>query len=188
MLYHVSQKAGLKVLQPHVSTHKKAYVYAIENMVTGMLFGVRKDDFDFLISTDSDHISSVYECYPDAFRSIYEGKSCSVYQVNEAGFQRGKTSWSAELVCEHEVEVINEIVIEDLYQRLLDEEQKGNLRIHRYEFCDDYRKKIASHVVDRLIRFDIDLSRCMEQDKRFASHYKGIIRQLLGAMDGHLLA
>lgn len=188
MLYHVSQKAGLKVLQPHVSTHKKAYVYAIENRVTGMLFGAPKDDFDFILSTDSDYNPAVYECYPNAFRSIYEGKSCSVYQVNEAGFQRGKTSWSAELVCEHEVEVINEIVIEDLYQRLLEEERKGGLRIYRYEFCDEYRKKIAAHVVDRLIRFDIDLGSCMEQDKRFASHYKGIIRQLLGAMDGHLLA
>lgn len=36
MLYHVSPKAGLKILQPHKSTHKKAYVYAIENMVTGI--------------------------------------------------------------------------------------------------------------------------------------------------------
>ena len=61
MLYHVSQKTGLKALQPHVSTHKKAYVYAIENMVTGILFGAKQDDFDFIINTDEKGIPAIYE-------------------------------------------------------------------------------------------------------------------------------
>lgn len=52
MLYHVSQTAGLSVLKPHLSSHGKPYVYAIENLVTGLLFGVKQDDFDFLIDTD----------------------------------------------------------------------------------------------------------------------------------------
>ena len=50
MLYHISKTAGLKILKPHVSTHKKAYVYAIENVVIGLLFGASQDDFDFIIS------------------------------------------------------------------------------------------------------------------------------------------
>lgn len=37
MLYHVSQTSGLKTLQPHVSTHKKLYVYAVQNIITGLL-------------------------------------------------------------------------------------------------------------------------------------------------------
>lgn len=68
MLYHVSPKAGLKTIQPHVSTHKKAYVYAIENMVTGILFGAKQDDFDFIISTDESDTPIIYECYPDALK------------------------------------------------------------------------------------------------------------------------
>ncbi|MBD5533458.1 MAG: hypothetical protein HDQ98_14880 [Lachnospiraceae bacterium] len=187
MLYHVSQKKGLKTLQPHVSTHKKAYVYAIENMVTGMLFGIKKDDFDFIISIEDEGTPVVWECYPEAFQKNYQGKSCSVYQVDEKGFLRGMTSWSPELVCESEVEVLEEIVIDDLYQRLLEEEQKGNLKIHRYEFCEEYRRKIAAHIVDRLIRFGIDLNTCMERDERFSTYYKGIIQALLSAEDGHLL-
>lgn len=187
MLYHVSQKTGLKSLQPHVSTHNKAYVYAIENMVTGMLFGTKQDDFDFNISTDDKGIPVIYECYPNAFQSIYKEKSCSVYQVNDEGFQRGITSWEPELVCENEVEVINEIFIEDLYQRLLEEEQGGNLIIHKYEFCDEYRKTIASHIIDRLIRFEIDLNKCIEQDRRFSIYYKDLVQELVSVMDGHLL-
>lgn len=187
MLYHVSPKTGLKLLQPHVSTHKKAYVYAIENMVTGMLFGTKQDDFDFIISTDDEGSPIIYECYPNAFQSIYKGKSCSVYQVNDEGFQRGITSWESEFVCENEVEVINEILIKDLYQRLLEEEQHSNLIIHRYEYCNEYRKKISSHIVDRLIRFEIDLNKCIELDRRFSLYYKGLVQELVRVMDGHLL-
>lgn len=187
MLYHVSPTAGLKILRPHVSTHKKAYVYAIESMVTGMLFGVHKDDFDFIIATDSEGVPDLYECYPGAFQNVYQGKGCSVYEVCEEGFQRGMTSWSVELVCEKEVNILNETVVEDLYQRLLEEEQKGRLRIHRYEFCDEYRERISCHVVDRMIRFGVDLHKCMEQDRRFSAYYKGIVQALISATDGHLL-
>lgn len=187
MLYHVSPEKGLKTIKPHISSHKKAYVYAIENMVTGLLFGVRMDDFDFMILTDDDGIPSVYECYPDALPKVYEGKTCSVYMVDDSGFQRGMTSWSAELVCDKEVEVIRELVIDDLYKRLLEEEQDGRLHIFRYEFCDEYRKKIAKHIVDRLIRFELDPDRCIAQDARFATYYRNVIEGLVGLTDGHLL-
>ena len=187
MLYHVSNKSGLKRLKPYISSHKKAYVYAIEDMVTGLLFGAKKDDFDLIILTEEDGISSVYECYPNAFQSIYKGKGCSVYLVKEEGFQRGMTSWSPELVCENEVEIMEEIIIEDLYQKLLEEENNGNLRVYRYEFDNNYRKKIASHVVDRIIRFDIDLDNCMTYDRRFLLYYKDIVLSLKIIMDGHLL-
>ena len=97
------------------------------------------------------------------------------------------TSWSPELVSEKEVPVINEIVVADLHEKLLEEEKNGNLQICRYEYSEDYRKKIASHVVDRLLRFDIDLEHIAEQDKRFSLYYKGIVDALLAVTDGHLM-
>lgn len=187
MLYHVSGKAGLKTLQPHASTHKKPYVYAIENMVTGLLFGVKQDDFDFIISTDENDKPVVYECYPDAFQRIYQGKGCSVYEVGDEGFLRGMTSWEPELVSESEVRVINEIVIADLYDRLLEEERNGKLLVYRYEYSDEYRKKIALHIVDRMLRFQIDLNNIIEQDSRFSGPYRKIVQELLSITDGHLL-
>ena len=68
MLYHISKIAGLKILKPQVSTHKKAYVYAIENVVTGLLFGAPHDDFDFIISEENG-IPVIMECYPNVLRS-----------------------------------------------------------------------------------------------------------------------
>lgn len=187
MLYHVSPTPGLKVLRPHVSSHHRAYVYATEHLVTGLLFGVRKDDFDFRISTDERGISTVSECYPGAFQRVYQGKSCSAYVVDDEGFQRGMTSWSEEVVRESDTPVKEEIVIPDLYQRLLEEEERGALVIHRYAFDPAYRAEIAAHVVDRLIRFDVNLHQICDQDERFRTHYKGLVDGLLSLMDGHLL-
>ena len=187
MPYHVSPFAGLKTLQPKVSSHKGGYVYAIENLVTGLLFGAKWDDFDFILDTDENGTPVVYECYPDAFKSVYQGKNCSVYFLNEEGFQRNKTTWSAELVCENEVQVMEEHVIDDLYNRLLEEEQNKNLIVHRYAYCTEYRKTISNHIVDRLIRFEMDLSSIIESDNKFSKYYKSIITELVQITDGHLL-
>lgn len=186
MVYHISETPGITVLVPKMSTHKKAYVYAIEDLATGLLFGARKDDFDFIISTDDDGRPHVYECYPDGFRKNYEGKCCSVYELPEEGFLRGMTSWSPELVSEREVRVLRETIVPDLYQRLLEEEKEGNLVVHRYQDTPEYRKRISGHIVDRLIRFDV-LSGAWEKDVRFATYYRPVIEALLAAMDGHLL-
>ena len=187
MLYHVSPVSGLTTLQPHVSTHGIGYVYAVENMVTGLLFGVKQDDFDFILFTDEEGTPVIYECYPDALKSVYQGKNCSVYLLNDDGFQRNKTSWNAELVCENEVQVIEELVIDDLYNRLLDEERNKKLIIHRYEHCTEYRKRISNQIVDRLIRFEIDLESITRHDNRFSTYYKAIVTELMHITDGHLL-
>ena len=185
MVYHVSSTSGLKVLIPHVSSHNKAYVYATEDLVTGLLFGARHDDFDFLLNTNEEGIPEVYECYPDAFRTVYQGKCCSVYEIQDAGFLRGMTSWSPELVCESEVTVENEIMIQDLYNRLLQEESNHNLILHRYTDALEHKKRISEHIVDRLIRFDA--LKYLETDRRFQKYYRSIIEALHCVMDGHLL-
>ena len=185
MLYHVSNIAGIKKLEPRVSTHKKSYVYAIDHLATALLFGAKHDDFDFLLVEDENGRPAIYECYPNAFEQVYSKKSCSVYELKEEGFLRGMTSWEPELVCEHEVEVMREIPVADLYQRLLEEESCGNLVVNRYEESIEYKKLISEHIVDRLIRFDA--LEHLETDKRFQTYYKKICEALLSAMDGHLL-
>lgn len=188
ILYHVSPTPGLTVLTPHASSHGKSYVYAIDDLTTGLLFGAKKDDFDFLLSTGGDGIPDVYECYPSAFQQVYEGKNCSVYEVSGDTFQRGMTSWEPELVSESAVPVLREALVPDLYAALLEQEKQGSLRIHPYSHTPEYRTLIASHVTDRMIRFDLDLERITETDPRFATHFNRLVDALREAMDGHLLA
>lgn len=187
IVYHVSPTPGLKALTPRVSSHGKPYVYAIDNLTTGLLFGVHKDDFDFGIYTDEQGTPDVYECYPDAFRTVYQEKGCSVYELSGETFLRGMTTWKPELVSEVAVPVLREIPVSDLYAALLAEEAKGSLRIHRYASTPEYREIIASHVVDRMVRFNLDLEKITETDPRFATHFKGLVDGLKSLTDGHLL-
>lgn len=153
-------------------------MYAVDNLATGLLFGVKKDDFDFLITTDEEDRPVVYECYPDALRQKYEGESCSVYELSEQGFIRGATSWAPELVSEQEVPVLRETVVPDLYGRLLEEEKNGNLVLNRYQDTPEYRKVILLTIVDRLVRFDV-LDGDWQQDSRFRTYYRPLIEGLL---------
>lgn len=186
MLYHVSHTPGITVLQPHISSHGKPYVYAIEDLVTGLLFGAKKDDFDFLLYSDEQGKPVLCECYPDAFRKKYGGQSCSVYEVEETGFLRGVTGWTPELVCECAVNVARETSVPDLYARLLEEERQGNLTVRRYSDDPDYRAMISRHIVDRLIRFDLlEYFDC--RDERGSLYFRSLIDGLKAVLDGHLL-
>lgn len=182
MPYHVSATAGLRTLKPQRSTHGKAYVYAVDHVVTGLLFGAPHDDFDFIIDEENG-IPVVSECYPDAFRLIFRGKSCSVYEVAADGFLRGMTPWQSELVCESDVAVLRETPIADLSARLLAEERAGNLILHRYADTAEYRRLVSEHIVDRLVRFDAVYT----EDERLLQHYGKLIDALRGILDGHLL-
>lgn len=186
MLYHVSPTPGLRVLRPGVSSHGKAYVYAIDNMTTALLFGAPHDDFDLMLDAEEAGRPEVCECYPDAFRTVYQGRRCSLYEVDEAGFRRGATGWEPELVCGEEVPVLRETAVEDLYALLLEREAQGALLVRRYRDEPDYKRRVAEHIVDRLIRFDA-LERFEKADPRGRRYYGGIISALRSAMDGHLL-
>lgn len=182
MLYHISKTTGLKVIKPQVSTHKKPYVYAIENVVTGLLFGAQHDDFDFIILEENGK-TVMMECYPDAFQSVFQGKSCSIYEIPEEGFMRGITSWYPELVSEKEVAVVSETYVSDLYSRLLDEEASKKLVIRRYEDTKEYKHLVSEHIIDRLIRFDLVYS----ENEKLNKHYGRLMAALQSIMDGHLL-
>lgn len=185
MLYHVSNIRGLKVLEPRLSTHGKSYVYAINNMVTALLFGASKDDFDFLMDENELGIPVVYECYPNAFEKIYSNKSCSVYGIDESGFMGGKTGWNPELVNENKVDILSETIIDNLYEKLIEAENNGRLIIHRFENSNEYKKIISNHIVDRLIRFGV-LDNPIKDD-RLLMYFENIISVLKDILNGKYL-
>lgn len=185
MLYHVSPTPGITVLEPRVSSHGKAWVYATPSLVTGLLFGVRHDDFDLRISTLEDGRTEVCECYPGAFQRVYQGKSCTVYHVSEDGFLQGQTSWTAEWVCPDPVRVKDSEMVEDIHQRLMQEVEQGNMVLRLWSEDAAYKAMIAQHVVDRLIRFNaLDVIR---KDPIRGPHFARLIAALEQAMNGDLL-
>ncbi len=213
MLYHASDTPNLIVLEPRASAHSAygtPYVFALESFAQTLVFGARHDDFDFNISTVDGRLV-VSECYPGALESVYAGKSCSVYAVADDGFERGKTGWSSELVCPHEVKVASETRIDDLLTAL-----RENDEVELVEYCDEpeYKRFVANHVVDRMIRFGVldrapaksdadgsdaqgaptaacgdgpELLCYADRDERFRTHYKRLVDALKQAISGELL-
>lgn len=175
MLYHASHISGLKVLKPQVSTHGKAYVYAIKSKLMAMLFGAPKDDFDLLIDAE-DGKPVLYECYPDAIKKVYSKKSCSLYTLEETGFLDGMTGWEEELVCASPVSVVREDIIEDIYAQLMLAAREGECRIHFFEPSKEYLSFLREELQERVDAFGIT-EEYRKQDVRFVRYHNRLLNQ-----------
>lgn len=184
MLYHVSPAAGLAILEPRVSTHGAAYVYALQNRAAALLFGARHDDFDFLIDEENG-LPAVYECWPGAFEAVFRNKSCTVYTVAEDGFLQGVTGWAPEWVCPRPVAVQSGESVADLAAALEAESAAGRLALHRFGNEPAYKKLIAGHITDRLLRFD--RVEAAGQDPRFQTYFAGLLAALQRVLSGEYL-
>lgn len=184
MLYHTSTVTGLLQLEPRVSSHGIPYVYAIENKVTSMLFGAKKDDFDFLMD-EEEGIPILMECYMGAFDHVYSEKSCSVYELSHESFQKGRTNWSVEWVSEQPVKILREFRILDLKEELLQQVERGALILHCFQNTLPYKAKISDHIIDRMIRFN-KFER-IHEDTRFAQYFPNLIKQYQELISGRFL-
>lgn len=173
MLFHASTQAGLKELHPQTSTHGKAYVYAINNRLTALLFGAPKDDFDLLMD-EQDGKPVIYECYPDALKKVYGGKACSLYAVAEDGFLTGQTGWEPELVCEHAVPVLAEERIADLYEAIAGAIRAGDCILCAYSQSEGYRRFLKEELGERIQAFGITQAQ-MDADPRFQLYFNDIL-------------
>lgn len=173
MLYHASNISGIKVLKPQISTHQKPYVYAIRSRLMAMLFGTPKDDFDLLIDAQ-DGKPVLYECYPDAFKSVYAGKSCSIYTVEEAGFLQGVTGWEEEWVCPNAVPVVQEEGVEDIYAQLMLAFQAGECIMHPFTQNEKYLAFIREELQKRVEAFGIS-EEYRQKDQRFVQYHNKLL-------------
>ena len=155
-LYHVSNVPNITILEPRVSTHGKAYVYATKNLELALLFGSKKSygDFDGIYGTLSDGRPYFYEAYKGAFERRFKGERCFIYEVDPNTFKDGKTSFSAEVVSEEPVKVLHCKEVKDLYEYLKDLVKKNKIVLHPYSLDKDYQSKIDKHIEDRIIRFN----------------------------------
>ena len=173
MLYHASQQAGIKELVPKISTHGKSYVYALNSRLTALLFGSPKDDFDILID-EADGKPVIHECYPNALKKVYSGKSCSIYEVREDGFLSGQTGWDSELVCERSVPVAAEERIKNIYDEIVDAVQSGACIFHAYSKDAGYQDFLRDELSERIRSFGITEAQ-MNADPRFKLYFDELL-------------
>jgi len=160
-----------------VSTHGEGYVYAIRDPLTALLFGAPKDDFDLLMDEEEGKVV-LWECYPGALRRVYEGKRCSIYEVEETGFLSGQTGWEPEWVCRTPVKVQKETHIPDLYTAVTAAAQQGRCVIHEYSDDKAYRDFLREELSQRVADFGLTKEE-MARDPRFRKYFPWLLQGLL---------
>jgi len=150
-IYHASRTRGLKVLEPRVGTHKQAWVYATVNPVLALTYGAEWCNYDFMQTVDQQGKVYLSECYEGAFDTIYKGRNCSLYELEDSGFER-KTSFVGEVVSPNSAKVLGETKIEDIYAELLKHEKAGELVVNRYEKTEWYKNYIESYIIESLVK------------------------------------
>ena len=155
-LYHVSKIPNLTVLQPHVSTHGKAYVYATPNVECSLFFGGNMSfgDFDGIYGVDN-NIAYFYEAYKGALKRRFDNAVCYIYEVDPSTFIEGKTTFNGELVSEKPVKILNCKKIESIYNILLELNNQSKIILHFYQDSEEYKNIIDAHIADRIVRFNV---------------------------------
>ena len=131
-VYHASEKQGLTVIRPAISTHGEMWVYAAKDLVMAALFlSGRGGDLTCAIGRE-EGIPYVCERFAGAFEYRYGGVRGSIYVLPARGFVEGRTGWEEEVVSEVEVHPVQEIEVEDAKEFLEELASRGDLKILYY--------------------------------------------------------
>lgn len=130
-VFHASNISGLKRLEPRVSTHGKAWIYAARDLLTASMFLGRHHDF-ILGSGYVDDRPYIVERFAGAFEQAKRGASGSIYLLPGSSFRAGLTGWHAEVVSEETLEPLHEILVPDAAAPLLEYERADKLDIYRF--------------------------------------------------------
>lgn len=185
-LYHVSNIPNLKILEPHVSSHGKPYVYATKNLAVALLFGSSKShgDFDGMYGGGYNEKPYFYEGFEGAFEERFKGESCYIYEVDPTTFRDGITSYPAEVVSEVAVKVLDCRKVDDLYENLQNLIRNGELDFKAYSNDKDYQKMMREHIKSRIELFEIDKNTHTTAYKFCKEKYKNILEEVIKSRRG----
>lgn len=149
--YHGSPYAGLKVLKPHISNHKKQYVYLTTNEVVALFYTVKTDWYTYGFDK-STKLPVFTEYYKDELKDLYYGRAGYIYEVENVEFKENPTNISCAFVTEKEVSVKSELKINNLYDKFLEYEKQHKLIIKKYEDLTDNELNNIKKIVINEIR------------------------------------
>ena len=147
ILYHGSNTANIRVLQPHLADHDRPYIYMSTLEVVAAFYmcnAVERPYYWFPYGFDKETGVPVYhELYPDALKEVSNGVSGSIYIVDadEDSILPFKNIPVARLATQP-VKVLKEIKVENAYDLFMQYVAEGKMKIGRFE--DKTEKAIAN--------------------------------------------
>jgi hypothetical protein len=148
MYYHASPVEGITELQPRVSNHKTPFIYFSkkrENVLVYLSNAVEKYcketgfPYDGIwqkwasYGFDKDGIQRIEEYYPDALEKTYQGISGYIYTVEDIDASDFELQIPDAVASSTPAKVSETEYVPDAYLAILEAEQKGLVRILRYE-------------------------------------------------------
>ena len=154
-VYHGSTQHGLKIIKKNISTHGKSWVYSTLSKAISIIFISNKgSDLYYYLGGEGTKEKPVIlvERKKDMFKDIFN-VSGSLYTLSGKNFISGKTGWSAEVVSEFDEKVIHEEYINNVFEKLKELNNKGELKIYLYPNRPNYIPKDNSDLISKVIRW-----------------------------------
>ena len=152
-VYHGSSQQGLKIIKKNKSTHDKPWVYATLSKAISTIFISNKgSDLYYYLNGDGAENNPVIlvERKENMFKDIFN-ISGSIYTLSGKNFISGKTGWSAEVVSESDEDVIHEEHIDNVFGKLKELNDKGELQLYIYPNRPSFIPKDNSDLIHKVI-------------------------------------
>ena len=154
-VYHGSTYQGLKKIKKNKSTHGEAWVYGtLSKAISTIFISNRGSDLYYYLSGDGTENNPVIlvERKENMFKDIFN-VSGSLYTLSGENFISGKTSWSAEVVSEFDEDVLHEEHINNVFEKLKELNDKGELKLYLYPNRPTFIPKDNSDLIPKVIRW-----------------------------------
>ncbi len=172
--YHCSYDREIEELEPKISSHGKAYVYATPNKSLALVFGVKGHN-DFWIHPCYNHENNTctfIEMSPNALAKYYRNKRAYLYTVKRDEFTE-TTGWKGEICSPNPVKPLKVEYIEDLEQAILEEQKQGSLTVVPFEQRNNYGKNMDEFFAKRDIIYLLKRND-EEYSQRYIQHMKSL--------------
>lgn len=154
-VYHGSTQQGLKTIIKNKSTHGQAWVYATLSKAISTIFISNKgSNLYYYLSGDGTENNPIIlvERKENMFKDIFN-VSGSLYTLSGKNFISGKTGWSAELVSEYDEDVVHEEYIDNVFEKLKELNDEGELKLYLYPNRPPFLPKDNSDLIPKVIRW-----------------------------------
>ena len=175
-LYHGSKVPHIKSLRPFSSNHDKPYVYLTCSKVLATIYAhnplTRPNGF-FSYWWSKDGRLYYDEYFENQLENIYAGQTGYVYECEGKYPQMEKMPWV--FLSEENVPVTNCVEIPNIYEKLLQYEREGILKVQRWHEVSVKQREVWEKVVKRsLAKTDLTTPMGMEYLEYIKKHFKNI--------------
>lgn len=154
IVYHGSPLDNLKSIEPRLGTHNKEFVYATPSRIVALLFmGKGNGDLDTMIATIDGELTLV-ERRGGVFDKLYN-KSGFLYTLEGKNFHHYDFLWRLEVVSSIEAKVLKKEVIDNIMDKIKEEELKGNIKVYHYPNRPLNVPLDNSDLIDKYINFEL---------------------------------